>query len=135
MMKSTALKPYNGFMFHCITKGLMLFVFLVLIAAGVQAQTVSITTIDAQNQEGVSYPALQVNNPSAFSWYVLYKLNADGTYEKLQSLASDGTSFSFSVKLEASMTYQVYTYSSNQELPLNAPKPQDHLVGQVRADN
>lgn len=131
MMKNTVSKPINCFTISCFIKGILPFLFFMVFAVSVQAQSASIATIDTQNEKGEFYTALSVNNPVAFEWYVLFSMNADGTYQKLQSLASDGTSFSFTEKLDPALTYKVYAYTSRQYLPLDAPGPQDIPVGQI----
>jgi hypothetical protein len=130
-MKKTVLKSNNCLTISCFVKGMLPFMFFMLFATSMQAQSASITTMDAQNEKGEFYTALKVNNPTAFHWYVLFSKHADGSYQKLQSLASDGTSFSFSVKLDPALAYKVYTYTSRQYLPSNAPGPQDIPVGQI----
>ncbi len=110
-----------------LLKGFLAFFILIFLSNfSLQAQTVTGDNVC----EGGSL-TVGVDNPTAFNWYVLFRLDTDGDYTKLQALSSgDGSSFTFSPSQTLSGKYEVYEYVNSGDIPTGqSPNSGDYLLG------
>jgi len=124
-MKTTHIKNFNKFRQFLITN---LIVFLVILLTGsmIHAKEKPLAVTEKNNQ---GETIIKVKNPEAYHWYLLYHVQANGSYHYVEAQASDGPDIEFSSKANMAGTYEVFEYASAPQTIPQIPGEEKKIKG------